>query len=121
MSTDRAVTWAPLSAPYDRNDNGKLDRREERDLPADAFAFPAARLLPLVDAEYVEAALARFAEVAGVTDAERDAAFGNVRHAAAHFGVSVPECDWRALPRTRRVRGPSAPAAGRPGAGRAGE
>ena len=98
------VTWAPLAAPYDRNDNGKLDPREARGLPDGAFAFPEARALPLVDAEHVRAALTGFGTVTGVSDAERDAAFANVRRAAAHFGVAVAVDDWRRLPRARRSK-----------------
>lgn len=93
------TTWEPVAEAYDRNDNGKLDRRERRELPDSAFAFPAERALPLVDAEHVRAALARFDQVAGVSDAARTIAFANTRKAAAHYGVAVAETRWQDLGR----------------------
>ncbi len=83
------TTWEPLAATYDRNDNGKLDRRERRALPETAFAFPVQRELPLVDAEHVRAALTALDRVLGASDAERETAAENIRAAAAHYGVEI--------------------------------
>jgi len=33
-------------------------------------------------------------QVSGVTDAERDLAFGNLRKAASHFDIQMKETDW---------------------------
>lgn len=84
-----ATTWQPLAESYDQNDNGKLDNRERRGLPDSAFAFPAERQLPLVDADHVRLAVARFDEVIAVTADGRDRARANIRLAAEHFGVPV--------------------------------
>lgn len=89
--TDEQPTWEPLAEPYDRNDNGKLDRREQRELPGTAFAFPRARALPLVDADHVRAAVEQLRGVTGVSDDERRAALDNIRLAGAHFGVPLAD------------------------------
>ena len=86
---DTRPTWEPLAAPYDENDNGKLDRRERRALPETAFAFPVQRELPLVDAEHVRAALAGMDQVLGASDADRETAVMNIRAAAMHYGVEI--------------------------------
>ena len=88
---DRSITWAPLPASYDENDNGKLDRRERRALPDSAFAFPRQRELPLVDAELTWEAIAELGKVVGASDDERELAATNIRAAAAHYGVDIPE------------------------------
>ena len=88
------TTWQPLAAPYDINDNGKLDPRERRALPDTAFAFPSHRELPLVDEELTREAIAELAhlgQVYRVSDEERSLAANNIRAAAHHFGIPVPE------------------------------
>jgi hypothetical protein len=84
-------TWAPLAENYDQNDNGKLDPRERRGLPDSAFAFTRQRELPLVDVEFVRAAVAEFGPVLDATDEECRIAAANIRAAAAHFGVEIPK------------------------------
>ena len=70
----------------------------EKDRLADSvFAFPAERKEPLVDAAHVRNAIARFDQVEGVTDEERDQAWQRIRAAAGKFGVHVSEQDWRDL------------------------
>jgi hypothetical protein len=83
------TTWEP-STEY-----GKIHNRAE--LPESVFAFPRQRKEPLTDAEHVINALARFNQVEGVTDADRDLAFANIKKAAAYYGVDVRESDWRQL------------------------
>jgi hypothetical protein len=78
---------------------GRLDAAERRALPDSAFAFPARRKEPLINASHVRDALARFDQVEGVSEADRDLAFANILKAAAHFGVAVRERDWRELGR----------------------
>ena len=82
-------TWAPLAAPFDVNDNGKLDPRERRALPDSAFAFPRLRELPLVDAERTVEAIAGLGKVVGASAEEREVAIVNIREAAAHYGVDA--------------------------------
>jgi predicted Ser/Thr protein kinase len=70
----------------------------EKDRLADStFAFPAERKEPLVDAAHVRNAIARFDQVEGVTDEERDQAWQRIRAAAAKYDVDVSEDDWRDL------------------------
>lgn len=70
------------------------------DLPDSAFAFPARRKEPMTDAQHVRNAMARFDQVDGVSDADRDLAWANILTAAAHFGVAVHETSWRELGRS---------------------
>jgi hypothetical protein len=71
---------------------------EDRDaLPAREFAFPKQRKEPIEDAAHVRAAVARFLQVKGVTDAERDEAWTRIQAAAKRFDVELHESDWREL------------------------
>jgi hypothetical protein len=74
-----------------------LSTAEEDRLPAEDFAFPRGRKEPLVDASHVRNAVARFDQVEGVTDKERDEAWGRIQAAAQRFGVHLHEQDWREL------------------------
>jgi hypothetical protein len=78
----------------------------EKDRLADAeFAFPEERKEPLSDAAHVRNAIARFDQVEGVTDQERDQAWQRIRAAAGKYGVHVAEDDWRDLPAAGNGRG----------------
>lgn len=81
------ITWKPVKSP-------DASRSE---LPASAFAFPAERKEPLVDAAHVRSAVARFAQVQGVSESERAQAFANIKAAAAYFGVTVGAKSWHDL------------------------
>lgn len=71
---------------------------QDRDrLRRDQFAFPEERKEPIHDAAHVRTAIARFNQVQGVTDAERDSAWKRITAAARRFGVDVGEDDWRDL------------------------
>jgi Family of unknown function (DUF6582) len=61
------------------------------------FAFPEEGKEPLHDAAHVRNAIARFNQVQGVSDAERDAAWRRILTAAKKFDVEVSEGDWRDL------------------------
>jgi hypothetical protein len=74
-----------------------LGTAEQNDLPDSAFAFPDARKEPLTDAAHVRNAIARFAQIEGVSDADRDRAWMRIRSAAKHFGVEVEAADWHDL------------------------
>ncbi|MGX6604383.1 hypothetical protein ACWKSP_19925 [Micromonosporaceae bacterium Da 78-11] len=39
--------------------------------------------------------MARFDQTKGVTDAERDQAFDNIKAAAKHYGIEMTETSWR--------------------------
>lgn len=73
----------------------KLDQEDRDDIPARQFAFPKQRKEPLEDASHVRSAIARFHQVEGVTDQERDEAWARIRAAAKKFDVELNESDWR--------------------------
>lgn len=83
------TTWMPFEQ------HGEIHDRAE--LPESVFAFPRLRKEPLTDAAHVKDALARFDQVEGASDADRDLAFANIKKAAAHYGLDVHETDWRQL------------------------
>ena len=70
-------------------------RRDQ--MPAEKFAFPKERKEPLNDASHVRNAIARFDQVEGVTDSEREAAWRRIRSAAKKYGVEVTARGWRSL------------------------
>jgi hypothetical protein len=70
----------------------------EQDRLADSeFAFPRERKEPLTDARHVRNAVARFDQVEGVSDAERDQAWQRILAAAKRYDVDVSESSWRDL------------------------
>ena len=70
----------------------------EKDKLADQeFAFPDERKEPLTDARHVRNAIARFNQVEGVSDAERDKAWQRILAAAKRHDVEVSESSWREL------------------------
>jgi hypothetical protein len=74
-----------------------LSTAQKDRMPKEAFAFPDERKEPLNDAKHVRNAIARFDQVEGVTDAERDKAWKRIRTAAKKYDVDVSEKDWRDL------------------------
>jgi hypothetical protein len=74
-----------------------LSTAEKNRLPDSKFAFPTERKEPLIDASHVRNAVARFDQVEGVTDTERDQAWRRIRAAARKFGVKINERGWRQL------------------------
>jgi hypothetical protein len=75
------------------------DRLQDKD-----FAFPKERKEPLTDAMHVRNAIARFDQVEGVSDAERDRAWKRILAAAKRYDVEVSESSWRELFRGNKVR-----------------
>jgi hypothetical protein len=70
----------------------------EKDRLDDAdFAFPKERKEPLIDARHVRNAVARFDQVEGVSDEERDQAWKRIRAAAKRYDVDISEDNWRDL------------------------
>jgi hypothetical protein len=74
-----------------------LSTAEKDRLPDSEFAFPRERKEPLTDARHVRNAIARFDQVEGVTDAERDEAWQRIIAAAKRHDVEVSEESWRDL------------------------
>ncbi len=75
----------------------ELSTEEREDLGDAKFAFPEQRKEPLEDANHVRNAIARFDQVEGVSDAERDKAWKRIKAAAKKFDVDVSEDSWREL------------------------
>jgi hypothetical protein len=75
----------------------KLDQDERNDIPNQQYAFPKERKEPLEDAGHVRSAIARFNQVQGVSDQERDEAWKRILAAAKKFDVEVNEKDWREI------------------------
>jgi hypothetical protein len=74
-----------------------LSEKQRDSLDDDKFAFPKQRKEPLEDASHVRNAIARFDQVEGVSDDERDAAWKRIKKAADKYGVEVSEKSWREL------------------------
>ena len=74
-----------------------LSTAEKDKLPDQEFAFPDERKEPLSDARHVRNAIARFDQVEGVSDAERDLAWKRILDAARRYDVEVSEASWRDL------------------------
>jgi len=73
----------------------KLSAEEREKLPKREFAFPKQRKEPIEDAEHVRAAIARFNQVSGVSDQERDEAWERIKQAAKKYDVELAEDSWR--------------------------
>jgi hypothetical protein len=73
----------------------KEDQRERLD--DDQYAFPKERKEPLSDASHVRNAVARFNQVKGVSDSERDAAWKRIQKAARKYDVELNEKSWREI------------------------
>ena len=75
----------------------ELSEKQRDKLDKDQFAFPKERKEPLNNASHVRNAIARFNQVKGVSDDERDAAWSRIKRAAKKYGVEVNEKSWREL------------------------
>jgi len=75
----------------------ELSEKQREKLDDDQFAFPKERKEPLEDASHVRNAIARFDQVEGVSDSERDDAWSRIKRAAKKHGVEVHEKSWREL------------------------
>lgn len=73
----------------------KLDAEHRDAIDSKQFAFPKERKEPLENAAHVRNAIARFNQVEGVSDTERDEAWKRIKAAAKRFGVEVNEKSWR--------------------------
>ena len=75
----------------------ELDAKDRDELKDSQYAFPKERKEPLNDADHVRNAIARFDQVKGVSDDERDEAWKRIKKAADKHGVEVHEKSWREL------------------------
>ncbi len=74
-----------------------LSTEDRKEMGNSTFAFPAQKKEPLNDASHVRNAIARFDQVKGVSDKEREEAFHHIKTAAKKFGVEMTETNWRQL------------------------
>jgi hypothetical protein len=75
----------------------QLSEKERDTLSDSEFAFPKERKEPINDAKHVRAAIARFDQVEGVTNKERDEAWKRIERAAKKYDVDLDEGGWREL------------------------
>ena len=75
----------------------ELKERQRDHIDSDKFAFPKERKEPIHDASHVRNAIARFNQVEGVSDSERDDAWSRIKRAAKKHGVEVNEKSWREI------------------------
>lgn len=66
-----------------------LSSHVEHELASSQFAFPKERKEPLIDASHVRNAIARFNQVEGVSQTERDAAWRRITAAARKYGIEI--------------------------------
>jgi len=71
--------------------------KQKNRMSSQTFAFPKERKEPLNDARHVRNAVARFDQVEGVSDRERDSAWRRIRAAARKYGVEIKVRGWRQL------------------------
>ena len=73
----------------------ELSEKQRDNLDDDKFAFPEQRKEPIENASHVRNAIARFNQVEGVSDDDRDAAWKRIKKAAKKYDVEVNEDSWR--------------------------
>jgi hypothetical protein len=81
-----------------------MSTAEKDDLKNQEFAFPKERKEPLTDVRHVRNAIARFDQVEGVSDAERDRAWQRILAAAKRYDVEVSAASWRDLAKDGKDR-----------------
>jgi hypothetical protein len=79
----------------------RLDQSDRDHLSSKQYAFPKQRKEPLEDASHVRNAIARFDQVEGVSDADRDEAWKRIKAAAKKFDVKLEERSWRELGKSK--------------------
>lgn len=82
-------TWEPFKETAHHVTRG--------DLPETVFAFPRQHKEPMMDAQHVRNAVARFDQVQDVSDEDRTLAFANIEKAAKYYGVNLSETNWHEL------------------------
>jgi hypothetical protein len=75
----------------------EMDAKDRQDLKDSEYAFPKERKEPLCDADHVRNAVARFNQVEGVSDKERDEAWDRIQKAAKKYDVEISEKSWHDL------------------------
>ena len=84
-----------------------LSADDRKKIDDSTFAFPKKRKEPLEDASHVRNAIARFDQVEGVSDEEREQAFHRIKSAAKKFGVEMTETSWKQLGKKPHTSNPA--------------
>ena len=95
------TTWKPHA------EHGELSTDDRKELPDSVYAFPKERKEPMTDASHVRNAMARFDQVKGVSDEDRDQAFANIQAAAKHYKVDMKEQHWRDFGKQPHTKNPA--------------
>lgn len=66
-----------------------LTTKKRNNLKEQTFAFPKQRKMPINDASHTRAAMSRFGQVSGVSDAEKKTAYRKILSAAKKFGIDA--------------------------------
>jgi hypothetical protein len=69
----------------------KLTTEDRKEIPSKQYAFPKEKKEPLENAAHVRNAVARFNQVEGVSEAEKDAAWKRIKAAAKKYNVELNE------------------------------
>jgi hypothetical protein len=83
----------------------KLAVQDRKEIPAKKYAFPKERKEPLENAAHVRNAIARFNQVEGVSETEKDAAWKRIKAAAKKFDVEMDEVGRGELKPAKRSKG----------------
>lgn len=75
----------------------ELNAKERHKIPDGKFAFPKERKEPIENASHVRNAIARFDQVEGVSNEEKDEAWERIKKAAKKYRVEVHEKSWHEL------------------------
>jgi hypothetical protein len=90
-----ATTHKSHSSSHDKTNDLSTEHRKH--MSDSTYAFPKQRKEPLNDASHVRNAIARFDQVKGVSDEEREEAFKHIKAAAKKHGVEMTETNWKQL------------------------
>jgi hypothetical protein len=87
-----------------RVEMSKLSTEARNEIPKKQFAFPKEEKEPLENAAHVRNAIARFNQVQGVSESEKDAAWKRIKAAAKKFGVEMDESSRSELKAPRKKK-----------------
>ena len=97
MTTKKKTSAKTKSQKPAKTSTHTLSTEERDEMSSSTYAFPDQRKEPLNDASHVRNAIARFDQVQGVTDEDREQAFKRLKSAARKFGVEMKETNWKQL------------------------
>lgn len=80
----------------------KLTAEDRKEISGKQYAFPEEKKEPLENAAHVRNAVARFNQVEGVSEEERDAAWKRIKAAAKKFNVELNESSQGQLKPSRK-------------------